>query len=138
MDGCDSFYAYRTFLVVPTNCTCYRVSAMKGGPADEIVAGENGGFNRSSQHLQSWRCLWVNGWLPEQIANRLQVDFPDDQSMSISHEAIHQALYIQATGQSIVSCQRGGDDLQSTCRGRRSCRAVPCRAVPCRDIGKGI
>lgn len=24
---------------------------------------------------------WVNGWSPEQIANRLQVDFPDDPSM---------------------------------------------------------
>lgn len=31
---------------------------------------------------------WVNGWSPEQIANRLHVDFPDDNSMRISHEAI--------------------------------------------------
>jgi len=38
---------------------------------------------------------WVNGWSPEQIANRLQVDFPDDRSTRISHEAIYQALYIQ-------------------------------------------
>lgn len=37
---------------------------------------------------------WVNGWSPEQIANRLKVDFPDDDSMRISHEAIYQALYI--------------------------------------------
>jgi IS30 family transposase len=41
---------------------------------------------------------WVNGWSPEQIANRLKVDFPDDQSMRISHEAIYQALYIQGRG----------------------------------------
>jgi IS30 family transposase len=41
---------------------------------------------------------WVNGWSPEQIANRLQVDFPDDPSMRISHEAIYQALYIQGRG----------------------------------------
>jgi len=26
---------------------------------------------------------WVNGWSPEQIANRLQVDFPEDKSMRI-------------------------------------------------------
>jgi len=32
---------------------------------------------------------WVTGWSPEQIANRLQVGFPDDPSMRISHEAIY-------------------------------------------------
>lgn len=41
---------------------------------------------------------WVNRWSPEQIANRLQVDFPDDAYMRISHEAIYQALYIQGRG----------------------------------------
>jgi transposase-like protein len=41
---------------------------------------------------------WGNGWSPEQISNRLQTDFPDDESMRISHEAIHQALYIQGRG----------------------------------------
>lgn len=41
---------------------------------------------------------WVNGWSPEQIANRLRVDFPEDPSMRISHEAIYQALYIQGRG----------------------------------------
>ena len=28
---------------------------------------------------------WVNGWSPEQIANRLRVDFPDDKSMRIAY-----------------------------------------------------
>lgn len=41
---------------------------------------------------------WVNGWSPEQISKRLQFDFPDDESMRISHEAIYQALYIQSRG----------------------------------------
>ncbi len=41
---------------------------------------------------------WVNGWSPEQITHRLQIDFPDDGSMRIPHEAIYQALYFKAEG----------------------------------------
>ena len=41
---------------------------------------------------------WVQGWSPEQISRRLKIDFADDQSMRISHEAIYQALYIQSRG----------------------------------------
>lgn len=88
---------------------------------------------------------WVNGWSPEQIANRLKTDFPDDDSMRISHEAIYQALYIQGRGalkrdshracvarspgesarQGVGARQRGGDDFQPACRGARSCCARP-------------
>ena len=31
---------------------------------------------------------WATAWSPQQIAGRLPVDFPDDESMRISHEAI--------------------------------------------------
>ena len=58
---------------------------------------------------------WVNGWSPEQIAHRLRIDFPDDQSMRISHEAIYQALYIQGRGalkRELVSCLRTGRALR--------------------------
>ena len=58
---------------------------------------------------------WVNGWSPGQIAKRLQVDFPDDLSMRISHEAIYQALYIQGRGalkRELVSYLRTGRALR--------------------------
>ena len=41
---------------------------------------------------------WVRGWSPEHISRRLRVEFPGDDSMRISHEAIYQALYIDNRG----------------------------------------
>jgi len=38
-------------------------------------------------------------WSPEQIANRLREQFPDDPSMHVSHETIYKALYIQGRGE---------------------------------------
>jgi IS30 family transposase len=35
----------------------------------------------------------VDGWTPEQIANRLPIECPDDTQMRISHEALYQAIY---------------------------------------------
>jgi IS30 family transposase len=58
---------------------------------------------------------WVRGWSPEQIARRLRVDFPDDPSMRISHEAIYQALYVQGRGalrRELVACLRTGRALR--------------------------
>jgi hypothetical protein len=33
---------------------------------------------------------WAKAWSPEQISKRLVLDFPDDETMRISHEAIYQ------------------------------------------------
>jgi len=58
---------------------------------------------------------WVTAWSPEQIANRLKVEFPDDESMQISHEAIYQALYIEGRGalkRELVTCLRTGRALR--------------------------
>ena len=58
---------------------------------------------------------WARAWSPEQIAHRLPVDFPHDESMRISHEAIYQALYVQARGalkRELVTCLRTGRALR--------------------------
>jgi IS30 family transposase len=58
---------------------------------------------------------WVKAWSPEQISKRLRVDFPDDESMRISHEAIYQALYVQGRGalkRELVACLRTGRALR--------------------------
>jgi IS30 family transposase len=58
---------------------------------------------------------WATSWSPEQIARRLVVDFPDDEGMRISHEAIYQALYIQGRGalkRELVACLRTGRALR--------------------------
>jgi len=59
---------------------------------------------------------WVQGWSPEQISHRLKVDFPDDESMRISHEAIYQAIYVQGRGalqRELVACLRTGRALRA-------------------------
>jgi IS30 family transposase len=58
---------------------------------------------------------WAKSWSPEQIANRLRVDFPNDGSMRISHEAIYQSLYVQGRGalrRELVTCLRTGRALR--------------------------
>ena len=59
---------------------------------------------------------WPWAWSPEQIANRIRVDFPDDESMRISHEAIYQSLYIEGRGalkRELVWCLRTGRALRA-------------------------
>ena len=58
---------------------------------------------------------WAKAWSPEQISNRLRVDFANDESMRISHEAIYQALYVQGRGalkRELVACLRTGRALR--------------------------
>jgi IS30 family transposase len=58
---------------------------------------------------------WATSWSPEQIANRLPVDFPEDETMRISHEAIYQAPYIQGRGalrRELTACLRTGRALR--------------------------
>jgi IS30 family transposase len=50
-------------------------------------------------------------WSPQQISNRLRVDYPDDQAMRVSHETIYTSLYVQARGalrRELTACLRTG------------------------------
>ena len=64
---------------------------------------------------------------PEQIARRLPVDFPNDDTMRISHEAIYQALFIQGRGalrRELTACLRTGRPLRTPrARARRRGKA---------------
>ena len=58
---------------------------------------------------------WARSWSPEQISNRLRLDFPDDASMRVSHEAIYQSLYVQGRGalrRELSACLRTGRALR--------------------------
>ena len=58
---------------------------------------------------------WAAAWSPQQIAHRLRLDFPEDATMRISHEAIYQALYVQGRGalrRELTACLRTGRALR--------------------------
>jgi IS30 family transposase len=56
---------------------------------------------------------------PEQIAGRLQVEFPDEPEMRVSPETIYQSLYVQSRGalnRDLAACLRTGRALRQPCR----------------------
>ena len=92
-----------------------RLSGNVRRPDGTVVAGPKPpawkGLNKP--HRQDRR--WATAWSPEQISNRLKVEFPDDDSMRISHEAIYQALFIEGRGalkRELVTCLRTGRALR--------------------------
>ena len=70
---------------------------------------------------------WGSAWSPEQISGRLKIDFPDDESMRVSHETIYQSLYVQGRGalaRELTACLRTGRALREPrARTKRSGRS---------------
>src|SRR5829696_2553211 len=102
-----------------------RVVAPNGAAVREPVVPWKGRRRGRRQHRR-----WATAWSPDQIARRLRLDFPDDETMRISHEAIDQALYVQGRGalrRELTACLRTGRTLRvprARTRGRsKSCLA---------------
>jgi IS30 family transposase len=91
-----------------------RLSGVIARPDGELVPGPEVRFV-GRRHGRRKDRRWAKAWSPEQIANRLRIDFPHDESMRISHEAIYQALYVQGRGalhRELVACLRTGRALR--------------------------
>jgi IS30 family transposase len=82
--------------------------------ADGATVGPDVKWN-GRRHGRRQDRRWAKSWSPEQISERLRLDFPDNESMRISHEAIYQALYVQGRGalrRELVTCLRTGRALR--------------------------
>jgi IS30 family transposase len=91
-----------------------RLAGMIAKPDGEPLAGPKVVWKgRRAVHRQNRR--WARAWSPEQISRRLRLDFPEDERMRISHEAIYQALYVQGRGalrSELTACLRTGRVLR--------------------------
>ena len=87
------------------------VRAEDGTPVPGPIVGSWGG----RRHGRRQDRQWATAWSPQQIARRLRLEYPDDESMRVSHEAIYQALYIQGRGalrRDLTACLRTGRALR--------------------------
>lgn len=96
-----------------------RLGGTVAPPGGEAVSGPEVPW-KGRRHGRRKPRRWARAWSPEQIAHRLPLDFPDDPSMRISHEAIYQALYADDSNQGraglerkLTACLRTGRTLRS-------------------------
>jgi IS30 family transposase len=92
-----------------------KLSGVVRGADGHFVAGPAAAQWKGRNKPHRGDRAWVTAWSPEQIARRITLDFPDDESMRISHEAIYQALYVQSRGalkRDLVTCLRRGRALR--------------------------
>jgi len=83
-------------------------------PGGAAVAGPAVAW-KGRRHGPRQHRRWGGAWSPQQISRRLQLDFPGDEAMRISHEAIYQSLYVQGRGalrRELTACLRTGRALR--------------------------
>jgi IS30 family transposase len=91
-----------------------RLAGVVAAPGGAAVPGPSVPW-KGRRHGRRQARRWAKAWSPEQIARRLRRDFPDDETMRISHEAIYQALYVQGRGalrRELTACLRTGRALR--------------------------
>jgi len=91
-----------------------RLAGVVIAPSGALVSGPAVSW-KGRRHGRRQDRRWARAWSPEQIARRLPIDFPDDEAMRISHEAIYQALFIQGRGElrrELTACLRSGRALR--------------------------
>ncbi|HET9657224.1 MAG TPA: IS30 family transposase [Kineosporiaceae bacterium] len=92
-----------------------RLSGKVTHPDGSVVAGPTVRVWKGRNKPRRDDRPWTVAWSPEQISHRLRVDFPQDESMRVSHEAIYQALYVQGRGalrRELAACLRTGRALR--------------------------
>jgi IS30 family transposase len=86
---------------------------------------------KGRRHGRRQHRRWASAWSPQQISRRLRLDFPGDETMRISHEAIYQSLYVQGRGalrRELTACLRTGRALRvprARSRGRGKSHVAP-------------
>ena len=107
-----------------------RLTGEVAGPGGAAVRGPVVPW-KGRRHGRRQHRRWAWAWSPEQIARRLRLDFPEDATMRIGHEAIYQALCVQGRGalrRELTACLRTGRALRvprARSRGRGRSHVTP-------------
>src|SRR3989304_90136 len=87
---------------------CYR--AEKAQEKSQRIRHSGGRKKKieASARLKNYIYAHLRGeWSPEEIANRIKRDYPQDKTMRISHETIYQHLYCLPRGQLKAELMKG-------------------------------
>jgi len=107
-----------------------RLAGAVVAPGGAAVAGPAVTW-RGRRHGRRQHRRWASAWSPQQISRRLRLDFPGDEAMRISHEAIYQSLYVRGRGalrRELTACLRTGRALRvprARGRGRGKSHVAP-------------